>query len=99
MGMVKLRNIPSLESVLYLGYKLYFKLFFRHLYNSSNLTRANKYKKIHEMDFYSFFLKDFLVQPNCFEWEFIYAMSQNGNADALNGNFCITVNFNQKNVE
>ena len=48
------------------------------------------------MDFFSYFFKDFLVQPNSFEWEFIYAMSQNGNADALNGNFCITVNFNQK---
>ena len=72
---------------------------FRHFYNSSNLARANKYKKIHEMDFFSYFFKDFLVQTNSFEWEFIYAMSQNGNAVALNGNLCIIVNFNKTKVE
>ena len=51
------------------------------------------------MDFFSYFYKDFLVQPNYFEWEFIYAMSQNGNSVALNGNLCTIVNFNKTNVE
>ena len=69
----------------------------RHLYNSNNLARANKYEKINEKDFFGNFFKDFLNQPNCFEWEYIYAISQNGNAVALNGNLCIIVNFNKTN--
>ena len=99
MGMVKLNSIPSLESVLYLGYKLDTKLFLDICITLATWQEPTNTKKNHEMDFFCYFFKDFLVQPNCFEWEFIYAISQNGNAVALNGNLCIIVNFNKTNVE
>ena len=60
MGMVKLNSIPSLESVLYLGYKLDTKLFLDICITLATWQEPTNTKKIMKWIFSAIFSKIFL---------------------------------------